>query len=236
MSVFPQVAPRPHLSWHVITFLFTPFHSVRAQWRRRAQSPDSKVSSMRATLGRPCESLIAMGRGGPGSVCFLQRPEGELQSSSSWPLHHCPDTDRLHLLGFLTPSRPAPFLCSSSFSTLSTPPNSIFPSFLLLFSACFYLGFALQELIKSVTLDPLLMSGLWFFLFSTLVLYNTFIHLLPASPPLVTWHYVEETPQTNISTVHILQSRDLSYSSRFFFFFFFYLHTYLSSAKPFLNL
>lgn len=151
---------------------------------------------MQATLGRPCESLIAMGEAGPGSVCFLQRPEGEVHSSSSWPLHHCPDTDRLHFLGFLTPSRPAPCLPPSSFSTLSIPPNSIFPSFLLLFSACFYLGFVLQELIKSVPSDPSLMSGLRFFLFSTLVLYNTFIHLLPASPPPVTWHYVEETPQT----------------------------------------
>lgn len=202
MSVFPQVALRSHLSWHTITFFS--FHSVCAQSRRRAQSPDSKVSSMRATLGWPCESLIVMGEGGPGSVCFLQRPEGELQSSSSWPLHHRPDTDRLLLLGFLAPPRPAPFLSSSSFSTLSIPLTQYSPPPCCFFSACFYLGFALQELIKSVSFDPPLMSGLWFFLFSTLVLYNTFIHLLPASPPPITWHYVEETPQTNISALHIL--------------------------------
>lgn len=141
------------LSFHAISFGV-------CQLSRRAQSPDSKVSSMRATLSRPCESLIVMGEGGPGSVCFLQRPEGELQSSSSWPLHHRPDTDRLLLLGFLAPPRPAPFLSSSTFSTLSIPLTQYSPPPCCFFSACFYLGFALQELIKSVSFDPPLMSGL----------------------------------------------------------------------------
>lgn len=113
-------------------------------------------------------------------MCFLQRPEGELRSSSSWPLHHCSDTDRLHHLYFLTPSRPAPFLSSSSFTSLSIPltqyssPSCCCPPF-------FPLAFALQELIKSVSFDPLLMSGLWFLLFSTLVLYNA--SLVYSSPP-----------------------------------------------------
>lgn len=219
MSIFPLAGTKVSFALTYVHFLFMPFHSVRAQMRCRAQSPDSGVLD----AGNPGPTLWVINRDGgrgPGSVCFLQRPEGELQSSSSWPLHHCPDTDRLHLLGFLTPSRPAPFLSSSRFGTLSIPPNSIFPSFLLLFSACCYLGFALQELIKSMSFDPFLMSGLWFFLFSTLVLYNTFIHLLPASPHPVTWHYVEETPQTNISTLHIpsLIPRSFLLPPLFFFF------------------
>lgn len=63
--------------------------------------------------------------GGPGSVCFLQGPEGELQSSPSWPLHHLSDTDRLQHPHSLSPPRQHLSSPRLAFPRLSIHPNLI---------------------------------------------------------------------------------------------------------------
>lgn len=102
-------------------------------------------------------------------MCFLRRPEGELQSSPSWPLHHPSDTDRLHHPRFLTAFEATPFRSSCSFPSHSIHPNLIFCSFFFFtrssFSSCplFCCStpsvFALQVLIKSASFDPSMMSS-----------------------------------------------------------------------------
>lgn len=193
---------------------------------------------MRATLGRPCESLIVMGEGGPGSVCFLQRPEGELQSSSSWPLHHRPDTDRLLLLGFLAPPRPAPFLSSSSFSTLSIPLTQYSPPPCCFFPACFYLGFCPARANQIRVLWPF--ADVWPPILS--VQHIGFIQYVYSSPPcLAPSHHLtlcrRDTSNQYLSPAHSLIPRSFPTPPNFYFFFF-YLHTHSSSEqpKPFPNL
>lgn len=80
--------------------------------------------------------------GGPGSLCFLQRPEGELQNSP----FIIPLTQTDYTIWTASPSPTTPFLCSSTFPLLSITPNLIFfcflfvPSYPLLFF--FFLSFA----------------------------------------------------------------------------------------------
>lgn len=134
--------------------------------------------------------------GGPGSVHFLQRPEGELQSSPSWPFHHPSDTDRLHHPHSLT----SPHQHSSS-PLLASPKSPSFLTwsysalFLLRLVLCFLfcctpsiLPCILQVLIKSVTFDSSVMSELCFPLFNLFFTLPFFPLGLVISPP-VTWRY-----------------------------------------------
>lgn len=128
------------------------------------------MSSDRAALdqgwviNRAGEAVLQtqMGRGGSGSLCFLQRPEGELQSSPAWPLHHPSDTDRLQHPHSPRLSSLKHHLCLCSPSPLTWSPFSrpltlslfFFLSFFFLFIALCILPRIVQALIISLTFNP----------------------------------------------------------------------------------
>lgn len=215
------------------------------------------MSSDRATLDRPASHKSCRCRGGgerrwagggPGSVHFLQRPEGELQSSPSWPFHHPSDTDRLHHPHSLTyphqHSSSPPLASPYSPSSLTRSSPSLF---MLLFSSpcVFLLSFVLffcctlsilpsilQVLIKSVTSDSPVMPELCF------PLYNPFF-TLPFFSLLALWFRRLSPGIIQEVSIHsavspylgrIFGTFSLLYRHHLIF------HTFLSLSPPFLLL
>lgn len=130
-------------------------------------------------------------------MCFLQGPEGELQSSPSWPLHHFSDTDRLQHPHSLSPPRQHLSTPRLAFPQLSILPNLIFlhssPLLSLLFScpllsvccrALCVLPCISQVLIKSLTSGAWIMFRLCFFFPSSLYsAHFLFFHLFLLALP-----------------------------------------------------
>lgn len=181
--------------------------------------------------------------GGPGSVCFLQRPEGELQSSPSWPLHHPSDTDRLHHPHSL-PHTPSPHqhLSSPLLAFPRSPSSLTWSSSALLLrplhSPCFFLlSFALFLLLHSLYLALYVISAnqisaLWPFnnvwaLFSTVqpifYFFLSFLLALPfllLSPGIMQEGHLNPQHSLNIlrsETLHILPALMPSFLLSFHF-------------------
>lgn len=144
-------------------------------------------------------------------MCFLQGPEGELQSSPSWPLHHFSDTDRLQHPHSLSPPRQHLSTPRLAFPQLSILPNLIFlhssPLLSLLFScpllsvccrALCVLPCISQVLIKSLTSGAWIMFRLCFF-----------FHLLSIQP--IFYSSISSSWPCHSSSCHLLLcKRDVS--------------------------